>query len=428
MRISQPLLVFVGCLDSLIELGMKKIRMFILIVFSLFCAVSIFAQKKEISIAKEQVKAGSNLAQAQASMEKLLKDSANHRNRKIWNVLYESVRKQYEQGNEKLYLKQAYDTASLFNLTRQLFCVAQMLDSVEMIPNAKGKCHFEFRKQHADYLEKIRPNLYTGGLWFIRKQKFKDAYLQLDQYLHCANMPLFTQYSYQQSDKLMPTAAYWAVYCGYKLKDPKATFRHSYEALKDTTHYNYMLQYLAETYKLEKDTIRYVKSLKEGFAHAPMFPFFFPRLVEYYVERNELDSALVVVDKALSFAPENTTYLYTKSTILLNQGKNEESLAISEKLISRADSLPEIYYNAGIAYFNRAVLLDKQTQLSRKKHAEINELYRKALPYLEKYRELQPNEVSKWSLPLYTIYLNLNMGDKFDEIDKKIRKIKENDR
>ena len=29
-----------------------------------------------------------------------------------------AVKKQYEQGNEKLYLKQAYDTAQLFNATR----------------------------------------------------------------------------------------------------------------------------------------------------------------------------------------------------------------------------------------------------------------------------------------------------------------------
>ena len=35
-------------------------------------------------------------------------------NKKIWNILFDAVKKQYEQGNEKLYLKQAYDTAQLF--------------------------------------------------------------------------------------------------------------------------------------------------------------------------------------------------------------------------------------------------------------------------------------------------------------------------
>ena len=30
--------------------------------------------------------------------------------------------------------------------------------------------------------------------------------------------------------------------------------------------------------------------------------------------------------------------------------------------------------------------------------------------------------MSKWAFPLYTIYLNLNMGKEFDEIDKIMKK------
>lgn len=401
---------------------MKRLRILILISFSFFCVAMAVAQKKEISLAKDQVKAGSNLAQAQASMEKLLKDSVNHRNKRIWNLLYESVRKQYEQGNEKLYLKQSYDTATLFNLTKKLFVVAQGMDSIEVLPDSKGHVKIEFRKSHSEYLSQIRPNLYSGGLWFIRKQKYKDAYQMLDQYLHCASIPLFASNAYRQNDPKMPVAAYWAVFCGYKMKDAKATLHHSYEALKDTAHYDYMLQYLAETYKLEKDTVRYLNSLKEGFEHSPKFPFFFPRLVEFYAGQNQLDSAMNVIEKALTMDADNKTYLFAKSTILLNQGKNKECIDVCDKLLAMKDSLPDIYYNAGLAYFNMAVTLDKNTQISRKKYDEINDYYKKAMPYLEQYRKMQPDEVAKWSLPLYTVYLNLNKGKEFDEIDQIIRK------
>lgn len=90
---------------------MNKLKLFLLMSISFFCMAG-YAQKKEISAARDNVKAGNNLTQAQASMEKLLKDSVNRGNLKIWNILYDAVRKQYEQGNEKLYLKQAYDTAN----------------------------------------------------------------------------------------------------------------------------------------------------------------------------------------------------------------------------------------------------------------------------------------------------------------------------
>jgi hypothetical protein len=68
------------------------------------------------------------------------------------------------------------------------------------------------------------------------------------------------------------------------------------------------------------------------------------------------------------------------------------------------------------------VTLDKTTQHSLKAKRTILNYYTEALPYLEKYRKLQPEKTDKWALPLYTIYLNLNKGKEFDEIDKLLRK------
>ena len=384
----------------------------------LMSPVAASAQKKEIQTAKDQVKAGKNLDQAAASMKKLLADSANRTNRKIWTIYFDAVRKQYEQGNEKLYLKQKYDTAQLFNYTRQLFEVAFQYDSVETAPDKKGRRDFEFRKGHSEYLAHIRSNLYNGGIWFLNKKKYPDAYKFFDCYIECASQPMFKQRNYGEKDKHLPTAAYYAVYSGYKMKNPKATLHHSYEALKDTVHYNYMLQYLAETYMLEKDTARYVASLKEGFKRVPTFPYFFPRLVEYYVVRNQLDSAMTVVNEALTVVPDSDVYLAAKSNLLLEQGKLQECIEVSKKVIEVNQKLGDPYYNAGICYFNLAVEQDKNSHNSRKVKEQVEANYKKALPYLVKYREMEPKEQGKWAFPLYTIYLNLNMGKEFDEIDK----------
>ena len=393
-------------------------KAFALMFLMLMSPVAASAQKKEIQTAKDQVKAGKNLDQAAASMKKLLADSANRTNRKIWTIYFDAVRKQYEQGNEKLYLKQKYDTAQLFNYTRQLFEVAFQYDSVETAPDKKGRRDFEFRKGHSEYLAHIRSNLYNGGIWFLNKKKYPDAYKFFDCYIECASQPMFKQHNYGEKDKHLPTAAYYAVYSGYKMKDPKATLHHSYEALKDTVHYNYMLQYLAETYMLEKDTARYVASLKEGFKRVPTFPYFFPRLVEYYVVRNQLDSAMTVVNEALTVVPDSDVYLAAKSNLLLEQGKLQECIEVSKKVIEVNQKLGDPYYNAGICYFNLAVEQDNNSHNSRKVKEQVEENYKKALPYLVKYREMEPKEQGKWAFPLYTIYLNLNMGKEFDEIDK----------
>jgi hypothetical protein len=41
---------------------------------------------------------------------------------------------------------------------------------------------------------------------------------------------------------------------------------------------------------------------------------------------------------------------------------------------------------------------------------------------MEHYRQLAPNEMNKWGPALYRIYLNLNMGRQFDEIDRLLKK------
>ena len=397
---------------------MKRITLLLCIIC---ICLQINAQKKEISLAKDNIKKGTNLEQAESSMANLLKDSANRNNEKIWLTLYEAQKKQYEQGNEKLYLKQDYDTAKLFLSVKKMFQTLERLDSVDAQTDKKGRVKLVYRKKHAAMLDVHRRNLYNGGAYFVNKQNFKEAYNFFDMYLNCSIQPLFTGYKYGETDKNMPSAAYWAVYCGYKLQDPKATFHYAYWALKDTVHYQYMLQYLAETYKMEKDTMRYVSVLEEGFKKYPRFPFFFPRLIEYYTKNEQYDAALSLCDKALQVNDSSNLFKFTKSSVLLSLKRYKECIDLCDSVIAKDSTILGAYLNAGLSYFNQAVEADKALKQTDKQKKEIIQLYKKALPYLEKYRKMVPDEKGLWGLPLYTIYLNLNMGKEFDEIDKLLK-------
>lgn len=397
---------------------MKRITLLLCIIC---ICLQINAQKKEISLAKDNIKKGTNLEHAESSMANLLKDSANRNNEKIWLTLYEAQKKQYEQGNEKLYLKQDYDTAKLFLSVKKMFQTLEGLDSVDAQTDKKGRVKLVYRKKHAAMLDVHRRNLYNGGAYYVNKQNFKEAYNFFDMYLNCSIQPLFTGYKYDETDKNMPSAAYWAVYCGYKLQDPKATLHYAYWALKDTVHYQYMLQYLAETYKMEKDTMRYVSILEEGFKKYPRFPFFFPRLIEYYTKNEQYDAALSLCDKALQVNDSSNLFKFTKSSVLLSLKRYKECIDLCDSVIAKDSTIHGAYLNAGLSYFNQAVEADKALKQTDKQKKEIIQLYKKALPYLEKYRKMVPDEKSLWGLPLYTIYLNLNMGKEFDEIDKLLK-------
>ncbi|MBQ7471363.1 MAG: hypothetical protein IJS97_02935 [Prevotella sp.] len=401
---------------------MKRI---VYLLFLLLLPLHMTAQKKEISQAKANIKSGKSLDQAEQAMRKLLADSTNRNNEKIWLTLFDAVRKQYEQGNEKLYLKQGYDTAQLFTLTKKMFLVLEGFDSLDAAPNSKGVSAPSYRKRHAAYLNDFRPNLYNGGLFFANKQKYGDAYPLFDSYIDCARQPLFSAYQYADSDKDLCEAAYWAVFCGYKMQDPERTLRYATLALCDTAHYNLTLQYLAETYKLQNDIVRYVATLHDGFARYPLFPFFFPRLVSYYGELSDWNRVDSLSTLALRADSTNQTFLFAKSTALLNLGKYDECVALCDQIIRKDSLFPDAYYNAGLAYYRRAESLSK-LPLTAERKQKIQSNYALARPYMEAYRKLKPDEGSQWSLMLYNIYLNLNMGKEFDEIDAYIRKNKGN--
>ena len=54
----------------------------------------------------------------------------------------------------------------------------------------------------------------------------------------------------------------------------------------------------------------------------------------------------------------------------------------------------------------------------RTQRSTLQKMYKSALPYLEKYRKLVPDNVSVWGMPQNTIYLNLNMNKQFEEMNR----------
>ena len=396
----------------------KQLLLLLLLLITLSPCVN--AQKKEIAQARTYIKSGKNLDKAEQSMRKLLLDSANVRNIRIYTTLAEIVRKQYEQVNEKVYLKQPYDTAVFFNTAKKLFDTYYKLDSALINYGVKPDANERIRERNSEYLNTYRINLYNGGLYWLRKNDFKKSKAMLDSYLDCHNQPLFSSLNLVESDSIAPLAASRNLYCGYRMQNTSVVMRNKEYALKDTVMLERTLQYLAETYSLMNDTEGYVSTLTEGIEHFPRSNYFFTHLIDYYSKASDYEQALKVADNALALDSCETLYLYAKSNILLNIGKNDECIALCEKIISLNDSMPEAYYNAGVAYINKAFAMEK-VRANNKKRQQIKNNYSMSLKYMEKYRAMRPEDKDRWAAALYNIYLKLNMGKEFEEIDKMLR-------
>lgn len=386
------------------------------IFMALMATLSVGAQRKQIGEARTYLKSGKNFDKAEKLMTDLLKDSANRENKRIYEIWFQSVQKQYDQANEKFYMKKQQDTTQFFSIVRRLFTISFRLDSLDARPDKKGKVDPELRKDLARDMMGYRNNLFNGGAFFVRKGDFKKAYDYFETYINCRRQPLFTDYDFSEEPR-MSEAAYWATYSGYRMEEPIMTLRYRDLAQNDTAKRSWTLQYVAESWKALKDDSMYVATLWKGFNDYPLSNYFFPRLMDSY--QNQPEEALKVADQALEVDSVNRLFLFAKSVVLLQLEKFSESLAYSNRVIKRYPDMAEAYYNAGTAYLNIALRMDP---VRHKK--QIKKMYQNAMPYMEKYRALTPGGEQKWAPALYRIYFNLNMGKQFDEIDKILKKQK----
>lgn len=395
----------------------KTIYLLILLTTQLLPLTPVSAQKRQMAEAENYLRSGKNFDKAEQLMTKLLKDSANQQNPRIYNLWLQAVEKQYDDLNERMYKHQSIDTTQLFNLTRRIFTIAESLDSIDMQPDKKGRVNLSYRKDNSQRLLGYRPNLFFGGASHLRRAEFKTAYDYFETYIDCVRQPLFSDHNLLNTDPRLGEAAYWATYSGYRMNDPVLVLRHYELARRDSSKLEYTLQYAAEAWSRLGDEQRYTEILWEGLAFFPQSNYFFPRLFDTYTRKGNYELGLSVVDEALKTDSLNELYLFAKSTMLLNLGRNAECLDVSNRLIAVNDQMADAYYNAGTACLNIILNMD-----SRRHKKQIRKMYQKAQPYMETYRRLAPEAKDKWGPALYRIYFNLNLGKQFDEIDKVLKK------
>jgi len=375
------------------------------------------AQKKEISQARDYIKSGKDLEKAEDLMAKLLQNPQHRQNLKIHATLYDAVEAQYEAANKRLYLHQKQDTAAFFNLLKRLYLVGEALDSVDAMPDAKGKVKITYRNNHAETLTRLMPNLYAGGTFFLKKQQWQQAFSFFETHIDCYQQPLLANALKAQSDNdnRKVQAAYWALYSAHNMKDPVLTLRHRELALQEQGKRELTLQFIAEAWLQLKDDSMYQATLKEGFEAYPLDAYFYPRLTDCLTSDKRYEEALSITDKAIEACDTCRLFLFAKSNLLLNLGRNDEAYDFAKKVAGK--DFAEAYFTAATALLNKVAKMNERTD-----KAAIQALYREAMPYMEQFRQAEPEEKERWAPALYRIYLNLNMGKQFDEIDQLLKK------
>ena len=323
--------------------------------------------------------------------------------------------------NQKAYLKQPYDTARFFNKLCDMYRQLRQCDSVDYLPDYKGNVRPSFKKKTQVLRQKHRRNILSGGKFFLAKKNYASAYPFFD--LYCS----YKEESKKEEhpDSLYSNAALWATLSAFLSENYSGTIKYADEAIGylDSARAAVLQEYKVRSYaKLDNDSA-WVATLKQGIVSFPQHDYFFVQLADWYHSQRNYKEERALADKLIARTGGKAIHYYAKSKSYLAEDNFNACITYADSTIALED-FADAYYNKGIAYLNMAVISQemackdvKNPQYTVDKQ-KTQILYREARPCMEMVRRLQPDKQERWASPLYRIYLNLNLGKEFVEIDR----------
>lgn len=400
-------------------MGMKKPFILLLLAFSL---ASVAWPQKAVRKIRTAVKAG-NLEEAMKQIAACESDSLLADEYKVYEWGVRVQQRMNEQENEKIYLGQTCDTARFFSSVKGIFNYSVKAYEKGI---AQGMKAVPLHEKTCARLWMYYPNLGVACHYYYKKGDYAQACDYLDTYIQTAQSPLFSDAPKLLLDELhLPTMAFFRLKSNYELGQYAKVIQDASLAMHDSLHHGSTLRYLSLASLREGKMEEYVAYLYRGLREAPGASFFYSQLSDYYQRSDQLGRALLLTDSLLQVRPGTSLYLFGKSYLLMKLKRYAESIRVSEDLLGHDDEWVEAYYNVGVCYCNMAAeaLRRKPADVEQYKafSRQVHDYYEAARPNLEHYREAYPDRVRKWGPLLYRVYLNLNMGDAFDEVDSLLK-------
>lgn len=420
---------------------MKRV-LFTLVSVVLLSCVSSYAQstdkevKKAIKAAQQVVKDAKgqlssetgNINQAKKLIEQALNNEYTKNDAETWGVAGEIYMKLYKEENNKTYFEgREYDTVAMYNNLIKMFECFNHCDSLEQIPNEKGRTSTACRDKFASELDANRTNLISGGIFYYnRRRDYAKAYEIFSKYYEVAEMPMFQKFNQENENyaKYAVEFAYFPTLAAYNMGDYNKVLKYCDLGAEDEENGKACYQFKCMAYENLKDTVNWINSLKEGIEKFPTEDYYSLRLLTYYDQSDKLDEMESFVDEMLKKNPDKAYNHYVKGYLKQNQKNYLEAIDSYERARSKDSTLVEAYINEGLCYmFEANNYMDSQSNVkynspAYKKVLETEKsYYEKALPLYEKVRELAPDDTKKWGQQLYSIYYKLNMAKELNKIE-----------
>lgn len=413
--------------------GFKRMKKsLILTAIALMSTAPLFGQEKLVKEVERMVsKDDANLQQARELIAPALTNPESAEKVRTWYVAGLVEEKDVERGYIAQQMQKQVDMNAFYEAVYNMATYYLKADALDRKPDEDG----DVDRKYEDELKTAFNNYYlflvNGGAEHLNNNHFQKAHDFFTAFLKVKALPFFEGTKVAEQDSLAMEIGFFNAYTATQIKDNTEGAIKDLLAIKDTPYRQEdVYQLLSSTYLQIQDTLNYQKTLEEGAKLFPNSGYFLGNTINLLLTQNKYTEAKEYLQKVLASEVGNKEMYYNAlADIYAQEGdkvKAEETykkaIEIKPDYASAVMGIGRLYYNEALRVTSEATENINDAKKMKELDAKAKELFKKALPHLEKAVSLDATN-KEYLLALRNIYYNLKMMDAYNEIEEKLKSL-----
>lgn len=273
------------------------------------------------------------------------------------------------------------------------------------------------KKLHEYY---IQSDFFSYGRYLYEAQDYQRAYKAFMRHLSIPDLAVMQDAKMQADmpkDTIYEQIKFYAGICAEQAEmysEAAAVFNDLKTGVFDpvacTVH-------LYQNYVQMKDTAAYVSVLQDAIARFPDQIVFLQYLINHYIYSGQMDQAVSYLRKAINREPNNAQYRLIMGNMEANDEHFDAAMEEYKAALALDPNMADAHAGMGRVLCNRARYINDHAEDVhgddyQKILAEMDKLYKEAVPYFEKAHELAPTE-RDYMRVLSMLYDRFEMTDKY---------------
>ena len=405
---------------------MKKV---ILSLFLLLSVTAVFAQKKNVSKARNlSLMETPDFKGAREAILPALEDPSTSLDPKTWHVAGLIGYKENEAYYKELALGKQVDFTKKGKAIMEslnYFLKAYEMDQNQLDKKGrkvKPKFDSDIQSKIKEYFEEKHNLFYYAATLYDEKKDYVGAMEVFETYLSIPELPFMKNVvtidsTYIQVKYFNALAARNAEMWEKAIKIHEEIKNEGYET-------DNVYKMLYEEYVQIKDTANFLRVLEEGFNKMPEEPWFIQNLINYYLSNNFIEESKIYIKKAIEVSPNEAVYHYVKAKIDETENNYVDARASYDKTLELDPKFADAYAGIGVLIIDEGQkVLDEAAYKSDREFTaaklKSKEIFKSALDYFLKAAEISPDELI-YKRNLRMLYYRLEMSKELEAIEKEL--------